>query len=398
MVALAEIGDPAVDALAATINEPSAGSQWKQRNAVNVLGRIGTPRAERVLLKTLRDGRLHPAIRRAAAGALGNFQSAKVREALLSTYRDESLEIHLRANALYALRRFPSGNLVEILQDAMKDREPAIHYRAGEALAEMGTPAAVAALVEGLKLHPACLFDEAVREALADSPTRGTIDVLIAALKNEKWTVRSSAAKALERIGKPAAPMLAGYLDNADPRIRWNALRLLSKIQAYNATETYLQALSDDDWMVRNEAAVALAQCDDTGVVRSLIDMLDNEQPHVRREAAWILGELRAAQAERPLISMLKKDGSAAWMAAVSLGKISAETAVGPLAETLNSNNVRLRRAAVWALAHIGSDHALASLNAAADDEDEDVRLWARNALRKTRSVGPTNRVATDAQ
>ena len=60
--------------------------------------------------------------------------------------------------------------------------------------------AAVKALVEEFKVHPACLFHTEVRAALAKTPTDETIRVLIESVGADRWTVRSNAEATLEGL------------------------------------------------------------------------------------------------------------------------------------------------------------------------------------------------------
>ncbi|MBN1417981.1 MAG: HEAT repeat domain-containing protein [Planctomycetes bacterium] len=334
------------------------------------------------LVDELRDDRLRIAIRRRAAEALGTIDSPEARESLERAYRDESLDIHLRADALHALANFPLPDGVGLFAEAMEDEAAPIHYRAGEALAEIGTPEAVAALVEGLRIHPACLFDEVVREVLARSPTDDTIEVLVRASGDERWTVRSSAVAVLESIGEAAVPGLTRAA--ADPGLggRPSIIRLLGRHPTQATKEALLRALQDEDWMVRNEAAVALARSGGRDIVRPLIALLNHEEPRVREEAAWVLGRVGGEEAVAALRdAMAESGGSTRWMAAAALGVIGAEQAVEPLIDALKTGDPPLRRAAAWALARMRSPRAAAALKVALDDGDAEVRLWAEAAL-----------------
>lgn len=384
MDALVAIGAPAIGPLVVILNEPPQESNWRHRNVAKVLGRIGGVKAEQGLLGVLQNDKLDNNVRRFAAEAVGQLRSPRVRETLIATYQDKSLDMHLRATALYALKYFPSDEVVDLLKIAMRADEAAIHYRAGEALAEIGTPVAVMGLVEGLKVHPACLFDTEVREVLAKTPTEETIRVLIEAVGADRWTVRSNAEATLEEIGRPAVPLLERAIEKTSPLARWHVLVLLRKIQGMKATEILLKALDDNHWMIRNEAAVALAKLNNPLAVGHLTGMLDDDKPHVQLEASWILGEMRAASAVPSLQNMLENSRSSArWMSAISLGKIGPGESTGLLIKALRADDLRLRRAAAWALAQGTSDKALPALQEACKDGDREVRLWAKVAQEK---------------
>jgi HEAT repeat protein len=387
MDALVAIGAPAVGPLVVILNEPLQGSVWEHRNVTKVLGRIGGAEAERGLLGALQNDKVDNNVRRFAAEAVGQLGSPQVREALLATFQDKSLDIQLRATALYEVKNYPSEEVVDLLKIAMHADEAPIHYRAGEALAEIGTPVAIEALVEGLRVHPACLFDAEVREALVKTPTEDAIRVLVKTLGADRWTVRTNAEATLEEMGKSAVPHLVRAVEDTNPLTRWHVLVLLRKLQGMKATETLLKSLDDDHWMIRNEAAVALAKLNNPCAAERLTGMLDDDRPQAQLEAAWILGEMRAASAVPALQSMLENSKSSArWMSAISLGKIRPRESSNLLIRQLRADDLCLRRAAAWALAQgasDASDKALAALQEACKDDDREVRLWATVALEK---------------
>ncbi len=383
MDALEKIGAPAVDQLITAMNEPSDGSAWKQRRAAQALGKIGSQKAENALLTALANERMNSHIHRSVAKALGNIGSSDARDALVKTCQDRSKNINLRATAVYTLANFPSKKTVELLTEAMKSGEMPIQYRAGEALAEIGSSEAVEALVDGLKINPTCIFDEAVREALVNLPTEETCDVLVSALHSERWTVRWSSAETLERIGEPAAIALMKALKDSDSLVRWNAIRLLGNLQSNRMITSLVEALRDDHWMVRNEAAVHLVRLNSMDAVDPLMKMLKDDNFKTCEKAAWILGEIGAKEAENRLIVMLQEKGPSAWMAAISLGKLRSEKSVERLVDGLKGHNLQIRRASAWALAQIISDESRFALKGASCDEDEEVRFWADMALVK---------------
>ncbi len=290
--ALVEIGDPAVDALLAVVRTPPKDSFRKHQNAAKALGRIGTPKAEAALLGALKgeEGNLY--IRRFVIRALGQIGSPKAREALASIYQNTSMDVWLRAEAVGVLGNFPSTDVVEILKEAFQDHHPQIHYQTGVALARMGTASTMEALLEDIQNHPACIRDHTVRDALIRSPSPRVIETLIVLLHKDEGDIRTWATQVLEASGKPIAPLMVEALADPDSRVRWQPVRFTGKLKPEGAAMSLVRMLEDGDWMVRNEAAVALVKLNEATAIQALIKILSSKNAGARQEAAWILGEM----------------------------------------------------------------------------------------------------------
>ena len=88
---------------------------------------------------------------------------------------------------------------------------------------------------------------ESESDARRSAKISGAVSHIIAALRRERWEVRSDAILALEKLGTPA----------------------LTAIRA---------ALADRDWFVRATAANALGQIQDAKAVKGLINILSDEE------------------------------------------------------------------------------------------------------------------------
>ncbi|MBN2327653.1 MAG: HEAT repeat domain-containing protein [Candidatus Omnitrophica bacterium] len=376
MDALVKIGEPAVSFLISAMNQPVQDSLWRQRRSAGALGRIGSPAAERALLEATHDGSLNIHVRRSAVEALGQIASPQALQTIKNIVQDIQFDVNLRSSGVYALKNFPGDDAVAILKRAMESDEPPIHYRAGEALAEMGSRKATAALLQGIRINPACLYDREVRSAIVNAPLEEALPVLIELLPSEKWSVRSSVVQILEEMGEAGVPALLNALSHSDPRTRWIAVRILSRIQPEGDFKTWLEMLKDRHWMVRNEAAVALVNHPSKEMIAPLIELMRNERSEVQIEAAWILGEKRATGSVDALISLLQEKGDAAWMAAVSLGKIRAQEAEKALLEGLRGNDMQVRRSSAWALHQMGLTANFDADMNQTEDPDDEIKFW----------------------
>jgi beta-lactamase regulating signal transducer with metallopeptidase domain/tetratricopeptide (TPR) repeat protein len=116
---------------------------------------------------------------------------------------------------------------------------------------------------------------------------------------------------------------------------------------------------SDEDPMVRRRAAWWLGEHEDVTAVQALIRALGDEDIDVRLSSAWALGEIKDHKAIRPLIRVLENDDAylVREMAALALGEIEDTEAVVPLMAAFRKET-HMRPAIVWALGEIGSDEA----------------------------------------
>jgi hypothetical protein len=86
---------------------------------------------------------------------------------------------------------------------------------------------------------------------------------------------------------------IARTLHDPVPHVRWAAVSMLSNIASEEAVTVLIEALSDANWTVRNEAAVALARIRSDKSVAPLKALLEVQNADLRAAAAWILAEIQ---------------------------------------------------------------------------------------------------------
>ncbi len=118
-----------------------------------------------------------------------------------------------------------------------------------------------------------------------------------------------------------------------------------------------------------------------------LVKALSHPEPETVQRAAWILGELKAAEAVEPLLALINRseEPGALEGAVEALGKIGDRRAVPALSRLIRSSYLSVRLKAVDALQQIGGRAALAALRTAMGDPKSSVSQRAANALK---SVG----------
>ena len=182
----------------------------------------------------------------------------------------------------------------------------------------------------------------------------------IAALNDEDWAIREEAAMMLGTLRDPRAVVpLVSVLRDGDRAVRDAAIGALLAI-GEPAVTTLGACLSDPTLTVQELASSVLARIADARVLTPLITALASPDWIVRMHAAKALGRIKDAEAVRPLVPLLQD-------------KVKA-----------------VREETSTALAAIG-EAALSSLLGALTHEEWLVRLHAVEALGKTRSPEAVN-------
>jgi HEAT repeat protein len=354
---------------------------WNE--ASDALVDIGEPAVES-LVDVLKDEALDAWPRRKAAMTLRRIKSVNAIEPLMEVFLDKEADPTLRANAGSALEGFKLARWEAALIELSKEDGAGIRIVALARLAEISSETANEAIVTATRDEDSWVRVNALT-LLENIESDRTLRIFIDALKDDAWSVRRRASHTLVKKGEPCVePLMRVLKDDAWPATgRWNACWILGRIESQKALGALTDALRDESWLIRNEAAVSLARIKHEMSIEPLIRMLKDEKHHAREEAAWILDEMRREEATEPLIQMLNGRDEGAWMAAVALGKIAPRRAVPSLTNALEDKDIKIRRAAAWALCNVESIDAVKPLLAALKDDDEEVRYWAAEALKE---------------
>lgn len=198
---------------------------------------------------------------------------------------------------------------------------------------------------------------EEAAQALIKLADPSATDALIEALQDEYWSVRMYAGHALARIGGPKViDALVSMLGDSIKECRDGAVDDFATIGA-SAVERLVSALRDERWRVRESAAKALGLIKDTRAVDGLIATLRDRDGSVRTIAAEALGRLGDPKAIKSLMALFKDSSKLVRVAAtIALMQIG-EATVEPLMEGLKDENFQVRLHSVEALGGITSDY-----------------------------------------
>jgi HEAT repeat protein len=227
--------------------------------------------------------------------------------------------------------------------------------RSGQPLTKIEIDTLIDTLLEAQK-------EESERDTAGSDTIRAAVTRISAALRRERWEVRSGAISALEKLGTPALTAIQAALTDHDWFVRATAANALGQIKDAKAVEGLINILSDEEWFVRERAAEALSKIGEPAV-EPLIDALKDGNGLVRERAAEALSKIGEPAVE-PLIDALKDgNGLVRERAADILGKIGSTKSLIPLQEAFNDKELYVRARAVLAFELVKAKNAKSKLN-----------------------------------
>jgi HEAT repeat protein len=252
--------------------------------------------------------------------------------------------------------------LEELLCEARRTAEPEAARHIARYLDEGGfTDHALSRLVHGDRFARA-----AAALRLAEHGSARALPALVAAVNDPERDVRTAAVRALGTLGDADDGRALAALSQAvervaaggaepggdvAPRVLWASLARFGP----GAARVLAPMLVHPAWRVRSAAAYLLGEVGAAERIPELTERLADMEPDVRAKAAQALGRLEARSALFPLLGRLEDPAWLVRMHAVrALGALGEETATEPVARRLFDPHWRVRQEAGQALARMG--------------------------------------------
>jgi HEAT repeat protein len=338
------------EAAARRLSQCLNGSDPAEQAAICVvLGALHFEAAVPVLLRALDGASL---VAKAAAEALKGMGSDSDNQ-LLEAARHGSA-----AQRQALLPIFLRSTGTEVAIRCLSDGDPLVRRLACEALARMGSSAAVPALFE--------------------------------LLSDADFAVVQSATSAIQSLGHPETSALAQSLAQSPlPEVRRAALRIVAYLARDEALATVIVATRDSEQRVRDVAIQGLSLFEKPAAVDLLLELAKDPSAQTRATALRALGgcssDSRVIDCLRP--GLEDNDPWVRYYACQSLGKLRAEHDIKSIEALTADMAGQVRVAAIEALSHFPGDVAFAALCRAAESADVDLR---RAALIGLGMVGRT--------
>jgi HEAT repeat protein len=182
----------------------------------------------------------------------------------------------------------------------------------------------------------------------------------IANLRSPNVGTRVKAAKALGKSGRPEAiPALTQAMRDPEVKVRRESVKALRTFTSSEAVDGFLIGLQDEDKVIRRDALIAVLEI-----------YVGAGNAEMESTLGWITGDRQRTPGLKGLVPVDQRveDAVATRLqdeepairrrAAYTLGVLGAESAVAALGSSLYDGDKSVRREAIHALAQIGSDEA----------------------------------------
>ncbi|MBY0341028.1 MAG: HEAT repeat domain-containing protein [Rhodocyclaceae bacterium] len=270
-----------------------------------------------------------------------------------------------------------------LIDSLLRDPDASVRLEAARVLAAWETPEVVTALLDGLT-DAATQVAEAAAQSLSELKDVSLAPLLVERAPHPSAFVRAAVLRGLRELRYPQAYATAvKALDDADAHVRREAVTVIGWLKQSDAlTDLARLATGDPVVEVRRAATGALGLAADAKVLPSLYAALNDQEWQVREEAAITLGKLKLPEAEAALTQSL---GDEYWQVKLqsvrALGRLRARKVLAELSGLFHHPISNLRKEVALALGEIGDTAALPLLEGAIDDADPDVRKSVRIAL-----------------
>jgi putative membrane-bound dehydrogenase-like protein len=203
---------------------------------------------------------------------------------------------------------------------------------------------------------------------------------LVRYLDDSRPAVRDRAQELLINAGDPAIGVLTHALQHSPSAdARSAAVWALFRIGTPQAEQGVRRALDDASFRVRISAARAAGMARDLESVDRLMQMVKQDQPAARRQAATALGQIGDPRAVPALLAAAARPGDRFNEHSVTYALIELKTP-GPALEALKSSDPKIRKTALIALDQMdGSPLTADRLPPMLSDRDKELRtaaLW----------------------
>jgi HEAT repeat protein len=373
VAALQSLGSDQTEALA--LRAASSEHQPTRRAALRVLSYFGFASALPIFAAAIHETDLR--VRSAALHGLALLDVPAASELLLATARDS--DPAARAGAVRALGQVArdASTLEPSVRDCLllglRDPDPWVRYYACQALGKLGLAAGEDA-IRALLRDEAGQVRVAAVEALSHMKSTAAIETLREFARDPDLDMRRAALLGLGLSGdRDALPVISEAVATADPATRLVALSAVAGLAGEGVVPILVMAAQDATENVRVAALRLLAERPGREAGDALISLLDRLAERsllMSALAAPVEGRLQALEA-----ALGHADDDRALLLVSCLTHSKSEGAATTLLRTLASPNPAARKAAVSALAVLGTHEARGAVEQLSrSDPDADVR------------------------
>jgi HEAT repeat protein len=300
---------------------------------------------------------------------LEQTQSQRALPFLLDILKNRNSDTRWRATR--ALGNFENVTVWIPLIELLKDDDSSVRYKAAESLGKLGNVETASYLCPLLDDEDWSVRSIVV-DVLGQLEGRATIDCLKNALKHEDSTVRNKAAKYLgKRANQEVIALLNEEFNRGNLDSKRDILQLLGETKSAAVLPILIHALSEKNWIIRSEAVSQIGLLgiwldsdllDDA--VTAFINILKNDsETSVRSSVAMYLGVIGDSRVTPVLIEALYQDDQVVRSsAAYGLRRLKDQSAIKDLIECLKDTEDNVREEVIRTLRSLNAVNALPAL------------------------------------
>ena len=225
-------------------------------------------------------------------------------------------------------------------------------------------------IVPSLQACPA-VWRSALLDGLIEPPTRAVVDALLSGLHQGDFSGQAELVEALGKTGdRRVIPTLLALVREGDAWLRSRTAEALARLRAEEAFSPLLELFLEGGEEADLRAYLcALLSIDSDAVRREVPGLLTHDDVRVRRVVTEVLGPSELEEAL--LLPLLQDPDGEVRRNAVSLLAECSPGARDALLVALTDEEAAVRRAAVRAIAQLGSEGNLSSLESAYQEESD---------------------------
>ena len=270
---LREIGEPAVMPLIEVLRDTSQ-SQWTRRITAMTLNEIHSPSYVEPAMKLLMDRNETTGLRNQVTNGLKGYDLSRYSDELWKIFQEEEGEF-FRLN----------------IAGIMVSGDPLLAYQAYEDL------------YSGSKGY---CKQQSLKNLVRLMPQR-SMELYLSALQSDDWMTANLAMDSLTVTGRfsPGRFIRLYHRAGTPGVVRWRIIHVMGRRPEKNYLDLLLDALSDPDWLVNNEAALWLSGMPPERVLPELRFLQQSGDPDLSERAGWVMGQFE----EEPELASMQPYG-----------------------------------------------------------------------------------------
>jgi HEAT repeat protein len=369
--------------------------------ATHAIGSVEGSQATEVLFFLANNIEASEAIRALSLRLIGERGSTEIAGALTQLLLDDSPAV--RQHVALALGRMGAFSAVKSLYQTLIDPDEDVRYGVGVSLGLLGDVRSVPFLLKALQ-H-ADKYTQEMAELAFDRMGSESLSELLSAMRKMPLPYRVDAVERLDslRDERVMLPFIQYLLDEqVYAPIRQALLNLGDPVDA-----PLIYVLEQDAVPALKEKAIRLLldrECQEA--IPVLMKLLKDDSVNLRELSARSLGKLKASEAEKALLGVIKKDSESDDVIAealLSLGKLTkvSKKSKTVLQEHLDHLNSKVRGYSISALGEIGDVSMVEPLIERLMDKNQDNRplmIQALASLGDNRAVEPLLNIVQEAK